>query len=185
MEKIGFRGFTFSFAVGLILLLSLGIVSAQDLTLNQYPRFFVKHNVFTASFIVGDTAAASDVLGLVDIVSSLQFKLDEKIQTGAGKLASEVDDVREIDAIVVGGPCANAAAALLMDFPEPCMEGFVRGKGFIRIYENSGKVQLLVAGATALDTRRTSRVLANSEDYNLEGDFVEISGTSLSDVLIQ
>ena len=48
----------------------------------------------------------------------------------------------------------------------------------------TGNVAMLVAGATALDTRRASRVLANYGDYALSGSEVEVTGTSLSDISV-
>ncbi len=103
------------------------------------------------------------------------------IEVGAAKLASEVSNIKGQNAIVVGGPCANSASAELMGVAQSvpdCLAGFEEGKAMIKLYENGGNVALLVAGATALDTRRACRVLANSEDYSLSGMEVEVSGVS-------
>jgi len=43
---------------------------------------------------------------------------------------------------------------------------------------------MLVAGFSALDTRRATRVLMNYEDYDLSGDEMEVSGTSLTDISV-
>ena len=108
----------------------------------------------------------------------------QKIQVGSAKLASEVANINAVNAIVVGGPCANAAAATLMGNPEKCWEAIPENKAILKLYESGSNVALLVAGRTALDTRRASRVLANMEDYDLSGMEAEITGTSLSDISV-
>ena len=108
----------------------------------------------------------------------------QKIQVGAAKLASEVANIRSVNAIVVGGPCANAAAATLMGNPAQCWEAVPANKAIIKLYENGANVALLVAGRSALDTRRACRVLANADDYDLSGMEVEVSGTSLTDITV-
>ena len=118
------------------------------------------------------------------------------LQTEAGvlgrldiaKLDSEVEDLKAQDTIVIGGPCANAAAAELMGYPKNCLKGFELGKGFIRIYEHdNGNIAILAAGTLALDTRRVTHVLANYKDYkgNLEGTEAVVSGVSLTDIVIK
>jgi len=96
-----------------------------------------------------------------------------------------VEDVTAVNAIVVGGPCANSAAAQLMGNPEDCTAGFEAGKAMIKLFENSGNVALLVAGFDALDTRRAARVLADHGDYALSGMEAEVTGTSLTDISVR
>ncbi len=111
------------------------------------------------------------------------------IEVGAAKLASEVSDITAQNAIVVGGPCANAAAAKLLGNPEPCEKDFTEGKAMIKLIESStGKVALLVAGASAMDTRRASRVLYDYAKWQekgvLKGTEVEVAGTSFTDITV-
>ncbi|MBN1156033.1 S-layer protein [Candidatus Woesearchaeota archaeon] len=108
------------------------------------------------------------------------------IPVSASKLASEVADITAQNAIVVGGPCANSASAKLMGNPADCAAGFVEGKAMIKLFENDGNVALLVAGYSALDTRRATTVLANHGDYadSLVGTEVVVSGTTLSDIKV-
>ena len=110
------------------------------------------------------------------------------IQIGAAKLASEVADVTAYNAVVVGGPCANDIAADLLGNPADCSAGFVDGEAVLKLWEHSnGNVALLVAGFSALDTRRAARVLANYKDYSgaLKGKEVKVKGTTLSDIRIE
>ena len=90
----------------------------------------------------------------------------QRIQVGAAKLASEVSDVRAQNTILVGGPCANAAAATILGNPVDCTIGFTPGEGRIELWEQSnGNVAMLVAGYSALDTRNAAQVVANYADY--------------------
>ncbi len=111
------------------------------------------------------------------------------LEVGSAKLASEVSDITAQNAIVVGGPCANAAAATLMGNPANCAEGFSEGKAMLKLVEQSdGKVALLVAGASAMDTRRASRVIADYAKWQekgvLKGVEVEVAGTSFTDITV-
>ena len=101
----------------------------------------------------------------------------QRIQVGAAKLASEVSDVKAQNAILVGGPCANAAAATVMGNPVDCTAGFTPGEGMIQVWEHTnGNVAMLVAGYGALDTRNAAQVVANYQDYkaNLKGTKVTV-----------
>ncbi|MBI2574325.1 hypothetical protein HYV82_00375, partial [Candidatus Woesearchaeota archaeon] len=108
------------------------------------------------------------------------------VEVGSAKLASEVPNVKGVNAIVVGGPCANAAAAELMGSPANCAEGFEEGKSMLKLFENGGNVAVLVAGYSAMDTRRAARVLANYETYKakLVGKEVVVAGTSFTDITV-
>lgn len=110
----------------------------------------------------------------------------QKIEVGAAVLASEISDVTADNLIIVGGPCANEKAREIMGVTlDNCAQDFEEGKAKIKLYEQStGKVAILVAGYSAMDTRRATRVLANYADYALSGSEVEISGTSLSDITV-
>jgi hypothetical protein len=103
----------------------------------------------------------------------------QKIDVGAVKLASEVTTPSAHNLILVGGPCANSVARQVMGVSSAnCAEGFTAGKAMIKLYEHApGKVAMVVAGATAVDTRRASQVVANYKDYaaNLKGEEVVVT----------
>ncbi len=101
----------------------------------------------------------------------------QRIEVGAAKLASEVSDVKAQNTILVGGPCANAAAATVMGNPTDCTSGFEPGVGKIELWEHTnGNVAMLVAGYSALDTRNAAQVVANYNDYKgqLKGMKVQV-----------
>ncbi len=90
----------------------------------------------------------------------------QRIQVGAAKLASEISDVKAQNAILVGGPCANAAAAVVMGNPTDCTTGFTPGEAMVQVWEHTnGNVAMLVAGYAAVDTRNAAAVVANYGDY--------------------
>jgi len=89
----------------------------------------------------------------------------QRIQVGAAKLASEVSDVKAQNVILVGGPCANAAAATVLGNPVDCTAGFTPGEGRVELWDNGNNVAMLVAGYSALDTRNAAQVVANYADY--------------------
>jgi hypothetical protein len=111
----------------------------------------------------------------------------QRIEVGAAVLDTEVGAVADQNTIVIGGPCANALAAELMaDSQTACTDGFEMGKAMIKLFEqDNGNVALLVAGYSAMDTRRASRVVANHDQYtNFAGAELEVTGTSLSDIQV-
>ena len=66
------------------------VFGAADLA--NYPMPFVKDGKFSGVLIVGDKAAAEDVIGISDIVSSLQFAASKPVTvTKAGEVAVEGD----------------------------------------------------------------------------------------------
>ena len=101
----------------------------------------------------------------------------------AAMLDSEVSNYASQNLIVVGGPCVNTVSALLMGNQANCAAGFSDGKATIKLFNTgAGKVAMLVAGMSAADTRRATRVLKNYKDYAMTGDEVVVTGTSLTDI---
>lgn len=88
----------------------------------------------------------------------------QQLPVGVSKLASEINDLTDYNAIVVGGPCANKWAAKLMNNPEPCYKSIPNDTGIIQLFEHSnGNVALLVAGFSAEDTKTAARAVETLE----------------------
>lgn len=167
-----------------ILIMLISNVIALDLS--EFPSMFVKDGQADVLIVVGKSARAEDVLGAIDIVVMLQNELGGKKLQNIATLDNEVGSLDAHNTIVVGGPCANSAAAKLLGYPANCLEGFEVGKGYIKLYQwSNGKIALLVAGTVASDTRRTTYVLANYKDYMLNGTSVIVSGVSTNDLTIK
>ena len=103
----------------------------------------------------------------------------------ATKLDSEVSDVTAQNLIVVGGPCANtAAAALLGTSADNCAEGFNPGTPRVVFKEHAnGNVAMVVAGYSGEDTRLAGRVIAHRAG-ELSGMEAEVKGATYSDATI-
>ncbi len=145
---------------------------AEDLTI-EYPLSQRGARVFVTGGLVSTT--------------TVEGGMTEKVQplpVGVSKLASEVADITQYNAIVVGGPCANPIAAQLMGNPEPCWESIA--KGVAKIYEHAnGNVALLAAGRTGQDTRRVARALATGQIASVNSKEAEISGTTMTDITVK
>lgn len=133
----------------------------------EYPKAQREALVYITAKGASITSTAATTDGAVSI---------QRIDVGATKLASEVPNIKAVNSILVGGPCANAAAAAIMGNPADCTAGFTPGVGKINLYENNGNVAMLVAGYAAADTRNAAAVVANYGDYkaSLKGAAVEV-----------
>lgn len=163
----------------LISLLIISPVFAVDLS--DFPNMFLDD----VRIVVGRSANAEDVIGAIDVIVALQQRVGKSYRLGGAVLDTEVENLADKNTIVVGGPCINSMAAQLLNYPQNCLEGFELGKGTIKLYEfNNGNVALLAAGATALDTRRVTTVLANYPDYALKGAEITITGFTIADIQV-
>jgi len=171
-----------------LLLISLPLAFAS---LADYPEMFLVsvngENYLNAMIVIGDTAAASDTIGAVDIATSLNYdtNVNDPLKNSIEVvLASDVKGLeKRKNMILIGGPCINSATAAIMGYPENCAEGFHAGKAKIKLYENDGHFALIVAGMTGPDTRLAAKILADKL-YDLSGDEVEVAGTNMRDVII-
>ena len=142
------------------------------------------------NLVLGQTFLLTILLGamLAGVAVGVAGEAICKVSVPPAKLDSELASVTAQNLILVGGPCANTAAAEVMGVPSTipaCLEGFEEGKAMVKLYDTgAGKTAMLVAGMSALDTRRATRVVANFDDYALSGDEVEVTGTTLTDISV-
>ncbi|MBI5066339.1 hypothetical protein HZA97_08955 [Candidatus Woesearchaeota archaeon] len=88
----------------------------------------------------------------------------QPLPLGISKLASEVVNITDHNAIVIGGPCANIWADYLMELPRPCQESIPENSAFVQLFEHkNGNVALLVAGFSSEDTKRAAKAVENLE----------------------
>ena len=154
--------------------------SSPDTLKLSIPKTQIYGQVFVTSGAVQSTAPSSD-----GDTSSGVYTIP-RVAVGAARLDTEASGYASQNVIVIGGPCANSVAAGLLGNPSPCGEGFEPNKAKIKLFEQTGgKVAMLVAGYSADDTVRASKVVANFGDYpGFSGMEVEVSGTSMSDVTV-
>jgi len=104
--------------------------------------------------------------------------------TPVTKLASEVSDPTMYNLVLVGGPCANPLVETV--FGMSCDAwSYGAGEGVVKLAANGDKVAMLVAGTSAMDTRRAAKAVANFEDHAFAGTESMVKGTSLSDVSVE
>ena len=105
--------------------------------------------------------------------------------TPVSMLDNEVTTATRYNLILVGGPCANNLVETL-DFGVTCAGWDLNeGESLIKLADNGDNVAMLVAGTTALDTRRAAKVIANYNDYTLSGTEALVKGTTLTDITVE
>lgn len=146
--------------------------------ISDWPSFFVKDNKFKAEYVVGDESPALDVVSATVISTSLAKFENVTIEVGTSRLDSEISDITTHNAIVVGSPCENSAAHKLMGNPEPCYKDLGGSLGYIRLYENNGKVQLLITGLDEKDRNAAAKYLAGKSLANIKTrEYIVVSGS--------
>ncbi|MBI2138016.1 S-layer protein [Candidatus Woesearchaeota archaeon] len=65
--------------------------SAFAADLKDFPAPFIKDGKFSGLLVVGDKAAAEDVVGVSDVAISLQFAATKKVGTGTSSVTTEGD----------------------------------------------------------------------------------------------
>jgi len=154
---------------------------AEDLTI-EYPLSQRGADVFVTIGSTQTTRVGASTGGAVIV---------NPITVGSAKLASEVaGQETSQNLLLVGGPCINTATATLMGSSTPlcgAASGLNEGEAVVKLFENGDNVAMLVAGWSAADTRRATRVVAEYADYadSLVGKEVVVSGTSLSDITVR
>lgn len=152
--------------------------------LDNFPEPFVFEGRYNSLIVIGEVAKAEDVIAGSDILKILSkfenvtkpcqgwVECERRIGSSPMKLATEIRDLNN-NLISVGGPCANQITAQIMDLPitwPDCANGFENGTGRLIVYNKWNKTQLIVAGYSSEDTKRTAEVLANYQKYNLSGN---------------
>ena len=102
------------------------------------------------------------------------------------KMASEISNIADYNAILVGGPCVNKFVAALKGKTFPACgsdSGFEPGKAIIELQTNGNNMAMIVAGWEADDTRRAGVALKYWDDSSkispaLKGMAVTVTGTT-------
>ena len=160
-------------------LIALLIIPAVNAALiSDWPSFFVKDNKFKAEYVVGEESPALDVVSATAISASLAKFENVTIEVGTSRLDSEIADITTHNAIVVGSPCENRAAYKLLGEPEPCYKDLGGSLGYIKLYENNGKVQLLITGLDEKDRHAAAKYLAERSLANIKTkEYIVTSGS--------
>ncbi|MBS3102643.1 hypothetical protein J4458_04300 [Candidatus Woesearchaeota archaeon] len=149
----------------------------------DYPDFLMTDGKYNGILVVGDKSSASDIVAMVDIATSLQYKstiegkdgeLIQMIDGSITKLASEVDNLKQ-NIISVGHACANAVTTKILGNPENCTSNYNEGQGKLQLFINDGYYHILVGGYSDKDAREAAKILANWKDNKefLKGKLIE------------
>lgn len=152
-----------------ILILLLLIPIAQAATISEWPDFFVQNDKFRAKYVVGEKSPSLDVISATVISTSLAKFENLTTAIGTSTLDIEISDITIYNAIVIGSPCENRAAMQLMGDPDPCSKDLGGSVGYIKLFENNGKVQLLITGLDEKDRHSAAKYLAGANLSNLTG----------------
>jgi len=162
--------------VGLIFLVLC--FAAQAATLSDYPYLFVNQGKFDAIYVVGEEAPSLDVVSATAISTALARYPNITVTIGTSRLDSEVPNIEYRNAIVIGSPCENKAAAILEGNPTPCYANLSSGIGYIKLYQKNNRTQLLITGLNEEDRHAAAKFLATAALHNiLATEFQVASGS--------
>lgn len=139
-----------------------------DYDLKDYPDMFSSNTII----VVGNEAPASDVVSATHIVNSLEGKAKTL-------LASEIDDISSQNIISVGNACNNRMTAEIIGNPKNCLAGLKEGVGRAALYKNGDRIALVIDGYSAVDVRRTAKLLEEQPD-RLSGSISCVYGSALN-----
>jgi hypothetical protein len=146
------------------------VITAEpaDYDLKDYPDMFSSNTII----VVGNEAPASDVVSATHIVNSLEGK-------AKSLLASEISDISSQNIISVGNVCNNRITAEIIGNPKNCLAGLKEGVGRAALYKNGNKIALVIDGYSAVDVRRTAKLLEEQPD-RLSGSISCVYGSALN-----
>jgi hypothetical protein len=145
------------------------------LDISDYPFMFIRGDVFDPVYVIGEESPSEDVI-IATVFSTAISKYPEySVEVGTAVLDSEVDDVKKLNAIVIGNPCINSAAAELEGNPSFCYEGLEGGKAYAKLFFNNGKWQLLITGVSSEDRMKMAEFLTENHLGNIKSKTFSIN----------
>ncbi|MBI2558853.1 hypothetical protein HYW20_06020 [Candidatus Woesearchaeota archaeon] len=101
---------------------------------------------------------------------------DYFIEVGAAMLASEVEDIKNVNSILVGHACDNFLVAEVSG-RDNCEEGYEKNVGSIESYQMSnGKISIVVTGYSESDTLNAANLLSSYETHkeSFKGNAIKV-----------
>jgi len=141
-------------------------------TLAGYPDFYVDDDELDVIIVVGDKASSSHALAQAQIALSLTNFVGKRV-FGLAKLASEVDDIDNLNIISIGNACDNEVSSVILGVPESCGQGLESGKATIELYRSGDNVHIVLNAFSDKGIDKASDVLSNYEFYNFKGTVFE------------
>lgn len=160
-----------------------------EIDLSDYPSMFVTNSEFDGLIVVGQNAAAIDVLPAVYVAGNMWYTDNSGSQKlvpikDEATLDVFVNDAFAQNVIFIGGPCINNVAADIFGNPQQCNEissinngnSFISQTGNIKLIKHdNGNYGLLIGGFAGQDSILAAQVLAHRSD---ELDGMEVIVTS-------
>jgi hypothetical protein len=158
---------------------------ACEPSLQDYPEFLITDGKFDGYIVVGDAAPGEDMKAAIEIATSLQYAVAEpkelinKIEVGATKLDSQVDDINQ-NIIAVGTFCSNTVANdIFNEIGESCDDV---QPGMARMIIVPGSTRIAIIGYDIQATKEAAKVLANYDEYEgLVGGCIDLVDDNILD----
>ena len=150
-----------------------------EVDLKRFPTMFVAVNsnddkVFNGLLVVGKKAPVTDVIAAQNVAAGVNNGIRRPGYLISAVLDTQVADIKAQNAIVIGNPCDNVAAAVLLGNDE-CDANLQQNKALIKIFENNGYIQMIIVGNNAQGTLKASEYLKEYYKYELEGTRYEFT----------
>jgi len=141
--------------------------------LRNFPSMFVAWNtnnekVFNGLLVVGKEAPVTDVVAAQNVAAGVNNGIRRPQYIISAVLDEQVENIKAQNAIVIGNPCDNKAAAVLIGNNE-CDANLQPNKALIKLYENNGYIQMVVVGHDVEGTLKASEYLKEYYKYDLSG----------------
>lgn len=137
--------------------------------LSYYPKFLIRNNNLDVTIVVGDKAPPSHVIAQTEIALSLSRKVTTPTSDIA-KLASEIDDVDNLNIISIGNACVNEVSAEILGNPEPC-KNLEAGEATIEIYKSKGnKAHIILDAYSDEGIKKVAEALSKYHNFNFKGN---------------
>lgn len=173
-------------------MVDLGRIETVDLGLSMYGAYFELYNSETEAPDLNIEYPVSQrevrvfvTSGLAKINTGVKGDSEQivPIRIGSAHLDSEIADITQFNAVVVGGPCANSISAQLLGRTEPCWSSVPENKAIVKLIEHdNSNVAMIVAGRSAMNTRQACRAVAKGDISKIDGSSAEVEGVDLGSI---
>ncbi len=179
----------------------------DESSLENYPSIFIESDgAFNGLFVYGAAAPTRDVINMNRIIGSVQAACLKQtwhsndnesgywetevipIPSSATVLDIDIINPRSENIIAVGSPCDNNVVAELLDIDEADCNEMEDGVGFIFLLdENEGMANgrhAVISTGKDQENDLSAMVLANYNDYDLDGKDICITGDSIESMQV-
>jgi len=136
-------------------------VPSSIASLSDYPDFFRSNPPVV---VVGDTAPGADVVASVNILQALEREGIKNPK--AARLTSEIYDVTQLNAILIGSPCYNSITHGLLGGTPNC-DLIPAGKGLVKLYKNPQGTYTLILAAKGAEITQLAQIVAGWNHPNI------------------